>query len=190
MQLETPHLVGRRCIGRTLEPGGEPLAARNVAALSVRVELACSHVLDHALTQRADSLVSLMESSILSEVDDTSILRTRLPSPLWPSSQLATGIMRLAQDEVGRRGAEVIDWLDRFVLTYDIPREKARDLYEDILSWWYIPPAVSVNDYARQVLKAREKVVVLADRANGPGGAPVVMTDEQALARRFVDILV
>src|SRR6516164_9748874 len=36
-------------------PGGEPLAAENVAALSVRVELACSHVLDHALTQRTDS---------------------------------------------------------------------------------------------------------------------------------------
>jgi hypothetical protein len=52
VQLETPHLVGRRCIGRTLQPGGEPLAAQNVAALSVRVELACSHVLDHALTQR------------------------------------------------------------------------------------------------------------------------------------------
>jgi hypothetical protein len=47
VQLETPHLVGRRCIGGTLQPGGEPLAARNVAALSVRVELACSHVLDH-----------------------------------------------------------------------------------------------------------------------------------------------
>src|SRR5215467_3035585 len=29
--------------------------ARNVAALSVRGELACSHVLDHALTQRTDS---------------------------------------------------------------------------------------------------------------------------------------
>src|SRR5882724_6342588 len=41
-------------------------------------------------------LVSLMESSILSEVDDTSILRTGLPSPLWPSSQLATGLSPLA----------------------------------------------------------------------------------------------
>ena len=39
VQLETPHLVGRRCIGRTLQPGGEPLAALNVAALSVQVEL-------------------------------------------------------------------------------------------------------------------------------------------------------
>src|ERR1700751_1697590 len=56
VELETPHLVGRRCIGRTPQPGGEPLAARNVAALSVRVELACSHVLDHALTQRSDSV--------------------------------------------------------------------------------------------------------------------------------------
>src|SRR6266446_6072176 len=33
-----------------------------------------------------------MESSILSEVDDTSILRTELPAPLWLSSQLATGL--------------------------------------------------------------------------------------------------
>ena len=55
VQLETPHLVRRRGIGRALQPGSEPLAARNVAALSVRVELACSHVLDHALTQRTDS---------------------------------------------------------------------------------------------------------------------------------------
>src|SRR5215471_1629849 len=55
VQLETPHLIGRCCIGRMLQPGGEPLAARNVAALSVRVELACRHVLDHALTQRTGS---------------------------------------------------------------------------------------------------------------------------------------
>jgi len=33
-----------------------------------------------------------MESSILSEVDDTSILRTGLPTPLRLSSQLATGL--------------------------------------------------------------------------------------------------
>jgi hypothetical protein len=42
VQLEEAHLVGRRCIGRTFEPGGEPLAARDVAALRVRVELARS----------------------------------------------------------------------------------------------------------------------------------------------------
>jgi hypothetical protein len=41
-------------IGRAFKPDGEPFAARDMAALSVRVELACSHVLDHALTQRTD----------------------------------------------------------------------------------------------------------------------------------------
>ena len=107
VQLETPHLVGRRCIGRTLQPSGEPLAARNVAALSVRVELACSHLFDHALTQRTDSFSALMESSILSEVDDTSILRTGLPTPLWPSSQLATGLSPLAP----RSGLERSDFM-------------------------------------------------------------------------------
>src|ERR1700741_3035685 len=45
-----------------------------------------------------------MESSILSEVDDTSILRTGLPSPLWPSSQLATGLSSLAPAQ--RAGAQ------------------------------------------------------------------------------------
>jgi hypothetical protein len=40
VQLEAADLVGGRCIGRTFEPGGEPLAAIDVAALRVRVELA------------------------------------------------------------------------------------------------------------------------------------------------------
>src|SRR6516164_6895828 len=48
-----------------------------------------------------------MESSILSEVDDTSILRTGLPSPLWPSSQLATGLSSLAP----RSGLERSDFV-------------------------------------------------------------------------------
>src|SRR6516225_5426620 len=52
-------------------------------------------------------LVSLMESSILSEVDDTSILRTGLPSPLRPSSQLATGLSPLAP----RSGLERSDFV-------------------------------------------------------------------------------
>ena len=46
---------GCRGIGRAFEPGGKPLAAIDVAALRVRVELAGSHVFDHALTQRTDS---------------------------------------------------------------------------------------------------------------------------------------
>ena len=47
----------------------------NVAALGVRGELTCNHIFDHTMMQRTDSLVSLMASSILSEIDDASILR-------------------------------------------------------------------------------------------------------------------
>src|SRR5271166_5424512 len=46
MKLKTAHLVGRCRIGRAFEPGGEPLAAIDVATLRVRVELAGSHVFD------------------------------------------------------------------------------------------------------------------------------------------------
>jgi len=42
-----------------------------------------------------------------SEVDDTSILRTELPSSLWPSSQLATGLSPLAP----RSGLERSDFV-------------------------------------------------------------------------------
>src|SRR6516164_2647724 len=54
-------------------------------------------------------LVSLMESSILSEVDDTSILRTGLPTPLWPSSQLATGLSPLAPRS-GLERSDFVHW--------------------------------------------------------------------------------
>ena len=50
-----------------------------------------------------------MESSILSEVDDTSILRTGLPSPLWPSSQLATGLSPLAPRS-GLKRSDFVHW--------------------------------------------------------------------------------
>src|SRR5215472_7436894 len=109
VQLETPHLVGRRCVGRTFQPRGEPLAARNVAALSVRVELACSHVLDHAPTQRTNSFSVAHGEFHLSEVDDTSILRTGLPWPLWPSSQLATGLSPLAPRS-GLERSDFVHW--------------------------------------------------------------------------------
>jgi hypothetical protein len=48
----------------------------DVAALIVWVELARSHVFDHMLTQRTDSVSLAHGSCFLSEVDDTSILRT------------------------------------------------------------------------------------------------------------------
>jgi hypothetical protein len=50
-----------------------------------------------------------MESSILSEVDDTPILRTELPSPLWPSSQLATGLSAVAPRS-GLERSDFVHW--------------------------------------------------------------------------------
>ena len=50
-----------------------------------------------------------MESSILSEVDDTSILRTGLPTPLWPSAQLATGHSPLAPRS-GLERSDFVQW--------------------------------------------------------------------------------
>src|SRR5271167_2591696 len=66
VELKTAHLVGRCRIGRAFEPGGEPLAAIDVAALRVRVQLARSHVFDHTLTQRTDSL-GLVHGALLPE---------------------------------------------------------------------------------------------------------------------------
>ena len=55
----------------------------NVAELRVRGELARSHIYDHRLTRRTDTLVSLMGSSVVGEVDDISILRTGLSNGYW-----------------------------------------------------------------------------------------------------------
>jgi len=52
-----------------------------------------------------------MESSILSEVDDTSILRTGLPTPLCLSSQLATGLSPRAPRS-GLERSDFVRWPD------------------------------------------------------------------------------
>jgi hypothetical protein len=52
--------------GERLSQAAEPLAAINVAALRVRVELARSHVFDHTLTQRTDG-VGLAHRALLPE---------------------------------------------------------------------------------------------------------------------------
>src|SRR6476620_10915989 len=54
MQLKPADILRRGRVRRTLEKRSEPLAAVNVAPLRPRAELACVHVLDHALAQRAD----------------------------------------------------------------------------------------------------------------------------------------
>src|SRR3981189_2558833 len=50
-----------------------------------------------------------MESSILSEVDDPSILRTGLPTPLCLSSQLATGLSPRAPRS-GLERSDFVHW--------------------------------------------------------------------------------
>jgi hypothetical protein len=73
----------------------------------VRVERACSHVLDHALTQRTDSSSVAHGEFHPGEVDHASILRTGLPTPLCLSSQLAPGLSPLAP----RSGLERSDFV-------------------------------------------------------------------------------
>jgi hypothetical protein len=64
VQLKSAHLVGRCRIGRAFEPGGEPLATGDVAAVRVRAKLACSHIFDHTLTQRTDGVSIAHEESL------------------------------------------------------------------------------------------------------------------------------
>src|SRR5262245_46051078 len=68
VELKKTHLVGCCGIRRAFEPGGKPLAALDVAALRMGIELARSHVFDHTLTQRTDGIGLAHGSSFLSEV--------------------------------------------------------------------------------------------------------------------------
>src|SRR5215467_2308984 len=54
MQLEAANVVGGGCLWRALQERRKSPAAPDVAALRMMPELARGHVLDHALTQRAD----------------------------------------------------------------------------------------------------------------------------------------
>src|ERR1700694_4845534 len=54
MQLKPADILRRGRVRGPLENPSEPLAAVNMAPLRSRAELACIHVLDHALAQRAD----------------------------------------------------------------------------------------------------------------------------------------
>src|ERR1700675_3966359 len=54
MQLKPADILQCGCVRGPVEKRSEPLAAVNMAPLRPRAELACIHVLDHALAQRAD----------------------------------------------------------------------------------------------------------------------------------------
>src|SRR6202051_4406037 len=56
VQLEPADVLRRGRIRGPLEKRSEPLAALNMAPLRPRTQLACVHVLDHALAQRADGI--------------------------------------------------------------------------------------------------------------------------------------
>src|SRR5262245_33466237 len=77
VQLEPPDVVGGSGLGRSLQECREPLAGTDMALLRGRAELARAHVLQHALTERADGIGT--HGRLLSEVDNTSILRARRP---------------------------------------------------------------------------------------------------------------
>jgi hypothetical protein len=104
-----PYLIGRCCIGRAFEPGGEPLAAMDVVALPVRGELARSQIFDHTLTQRTDR-VSLVHGELHpGEVDDTSMLRTGRSNGYWgPLDWLL--ISRLLLPRSGLERSDLVPW--------------------------------------------------------------------------------
>ena len=111
MQLEAADIVGRRGVGRALQEGGEPPAAVDVASLRVRPQLAGSHVLDHALAQRADGGISAHGELLLSEVANTSIFSGRGSPPRYhrPLNSL-TAPSPSGTPRSGYRGSDLVHW--------------------------------------------------------------------------------
>jgi hypothetical protein len=65
MQLIAAKVLGRRLVRRQAEENREVLHGADVVSLGILGEPARRHVVDHALTQRADGLVGHRESSCL-----------------------------------------------------------------------------------------------------------------------------
>ena len=104
------HIVGRGGVGRALQISREPLAAVNMAALRMRVELARNRILDHALTQRADgTIVGHGEFHLLSEVAKTSILKKGLPTPQSFLAQLVNALQFSARLS-GLSRSDLVQW--------------------------------------------------------------------------------
>src|SRR3954467_4085787 len=79
VQLKPANIFGPGRLGGTLQKASEPLAAINVTPLRVQAELACVHVLDHALAQRTNRLRT--HGQLLSGIRlNTSILKTGRPA--------------------------------------------------------------------------------------------------------------
>jgi hypothetical protein len=91
-----------RRFGRAFEPSGEPLTTVDVTTLRGRVELARSHIFEHPLTQRTDS-VGFAHGELHPEDHDTSILRTGFPSGY---DVLSIGHRPLGSRSAQRAGAQ------------------------------------------------------------------------------------
>src|SRR5262249_30272964 len=73
-------------------------------------QLACGHVLDHALTHRADGGIGTHGELLLSEDVETSIFpQDGAPRPTMVSSRLAT-TPRSATPRSGYRGSDLVHW--------------------------------------------------------------------------------
>jgi hypothetical protein len=101
VQLEAPDILTRRRLGGAVEKHSKPLAAVNVAPLRTRTELPRVHVLDHAMTQRGDGV--LTHGKLLSWVEVTTPRSSRQDDPaaiddLYPGSrpQIASAGYRAA----------------------------------------------------------------------------------------------
>src|SRR6516164_8137033 len=82
MQLKAAYIFRFGCIGGSLEVARELLDPSHIVMLGLLRELADRHVLDHAPTQRADSLLGHGSAPVLSEGLVTPHLKTGRTHPL------------------------------------------------------------------------------------------------------------
>src|SRR5215469_513954 len=80
MQLKAAYIFRCCCIGRALEVDREVLDLSHIVMLGLLGELADRHVLDHAPTQRADSLLGHGAAPVLSEGCQPLISRQDAPT--------------------------------------------------------------------------------------------------------------
>src|SRR5215471_3436857 len=82
MQLKLAYIFWFGCIGGALEVSREVLDPLHIVMLGLLRELADRHVLDHAPTQRADSLLGHGDAPVLSEGCKPLHLKTGRSYPL------------------------------------------------------------------------------------------------------------
>src|SRR5215469_14240651 len=101
MQLKAAYIFRFGCIGGSLEVARELLDPSHIVMLGLLRELADRHVLDHAPTQRADSLLGHGAAPVLSKVVNPSSQDRTHPSATLtsrdrerPSTYRASGLVQ------------------------------------------------------------------------------------------------